>query len=143
MNKLLAFYINVGSLPPDKAIEYLNKLKEENKSLLESRKLDSFWIAHRPPVVTRVESVSYKQSDILVFYVDIGNLPQNKADSYIDKIKEENAVWLSRLENEKVATIWMPVREGGSRIEVCPMPNVCATNYGFISNEEVRQWLKK
>jgi hypothetical protein len=56
----------------------------------------------------------------VVFYIDIGQLPLEKAQEFLDKQKEVNKEFLDSLP-EGVSNIWLPVRNGNTRIEYLPL----------------------
>lgn len=57
----------------------------------------------------------------LVFYIDVGNLPPEKADEFIFKTKEEfnKDGEIDKLRTQGFMTIWMPVRPNSqTRVQV-------------------------
>lgn len=60
---------------------------------------------------------------ILVFYVDVGNLPHDEAHRYIETI--DNATTLSKEDQAQMIRYIIPIREGGSRVECLNPPSSC------------------
>ena len=53
---------------------------------------------------------------LVVFYIDVGNLPPFNAEAYIERMKVKFKPALSRL-RENVGTLFIPVRNESTRVE--------------------------
>jgi len=65
---------------------------------------------------------------ILVFYIDVGQLPPFKAEAFVermrDKLNERRMV--DRLQKQGYEVMWLPVRPGSNtRIEMVPLSPGC------------------
>jgi hypothetical protein len=57
----------------------------------------------------------------VVFYVDVGQLPPEKAEGLVARLKENNAEFLNALPKD-ITTLWLPVRAPGlTRVEFLPL----------------------
>jgi len=57
-----------------------------------------------------------KLKGVVVFYIDVGQLPPKKAQEFVDKLREQNKEFLDSLP-EDVGELWLPVRNGNTRVE--------------------------
>jgi len=65
-----------------------------------------------------------KLEGVMVFYVDVGQLPPYKAEAFIDRMKDQfgKTKTYKKLKKAGVDTIWMPVRPNSqTRVEFMPM----------------------
>lgn len=60
---------------------------------------------------------------ILVFYVNVGQLPPEKAIDFVNKVKNNTNVRRisARLAKQDYEMLWLPIREGQTRMEVMPL----------------------
>lgn len=58
---------------------------------------------------------------IVMFRVDVGQLPPFNADAYMTKFKEENAELIKKLTEQSYATVFLKNRSGLTSIELCPL----------------------
>ncbi len=52
----------------------------------------------------------------VVFHVDVGHLSPDKAEGVIVRLQEKNADFLNSLPKD-VGVVWLPVRNGNTRVE--------------------------
>lgn len=55
-----------------------------------------------------------------IFYVNVGNLPKGKVKEYLEHIRNDFGSQLSKIDGDEI--IYLPVRDGESRVEVFIYP---------------------
>ena len=59
-------------------------------------------------------------SGLLIFYVDVGTIPRERAEIVVAEMRDKLMGVTTRLPDNWV-DVWIPVREGGTRIERCQL----------------------
>jgi len=80
---------------------------------------------------------------ILVFYIEVGNLDPRDVTSFIEKSK--SSMGMSNEDKKQMLQYFIPVREGGTRVECLNPPSACCCkNSGFDNKvEEVNNKLDR
>ena len=58
----------------------------------------------------------------VVFYIDVGNLPPNKANEFVKQMCENNQEFLDSMP-EDIGKVYLPVRNSATRVEFLQFPN--------------------
>jgi len=87
-------------------------MDEEMASWIENMERVDEVFNHREPSTDRTDGLK----GIVVFYIDVGQLPPQKAEAFIERIKEDNKALLDKLPSN-VGTVFMPHRARPSKIE--------------------------
>ena len=63
-----------------------------------------------------------KINKLLTFYIDVGQLDQEKSKAHVASIKADNKELLDRLP-DNVGVLWLPVRHfgGGTKVKICDL----------------------
>jgi hypothetical protein len=77
--------------------------------------------------VAEVKKVEIKRevdsvvNSVVVFYINVGQLPPHKAEAYVEKWKEVSQDALMLIPSH-VGILYLPVRDGTTRMEICHFP---------------------
>jgi hypothetical protein len=85
--EVLVLTVDVANLPAQKAAEVMRHVKEFNELAVHARENGNVVLVKSNRV--QAEVLSYGPEDRVVAYVDIGNLPRQAAEKYLEHVREQ------------------------------------------------------